>query len=406
MAGQIEEVDGNKWWIDADYSYYYRKPFVDREAKIEIESRYNDANFTQLSLKEISMTHLWNNAEVSYGRILVDWVEIDKVWGLGKVNNRVNFDFFRPGQEGLMGVRYKHQLSRYFMVDFYGSPLFVPELNPPLNIDKDKGRISSKSPWAQVPDETAEIGNDPVVLFYEVQTPKTDDILLNESYGMNFRFSPSENLHLTSFFLRKPENKLSNTATVEYLGAEDRAVVTVNPKLFYHTLYGAQVTWEPNKTWILYASYYTSIPGDKPIDDSLIVNNEIGVGISIEKFQEKYFGTGFHFSGESINGGFSFLNRVSDFEKTSLLTQIPRWSQAINAVFEYVYSETIGLFLDLKYDTLTYDRLYSISLVYKPTYQWEFQVGADIIGTPDIGDGYWVVFRDNDSIFAQMKYLF
>ncbi len=405
-AGQIGEIDGNKWWMDLNYSYYYRKPFVDREAKVEIETRYNDANFLQFSLKEASITHLWNNAEVSYGRILVDWVEIDSVWGLGKINNRVNFDFFRPGQEGLFGFRYKHQISKKFMIDFYGSPLHVPELNPPLNIDSDRGTITSKSPWAQVPDATADISGNPVTLFYDVNTPDIGDILFNESYGINFRFSPREDLHLTSFFLRKPENGLSNTAQVEYVPATDRAEVNVNPQIFYHTLYGAQITWEPNRSWKLYASYYTSIPGDKPVDDSLIVDNDIGVGISIEKFQERYFGTGFHYHGESLRGGFSFLNRVSDFEKTNILTQIPRWSQAVNAVFDYIYSQTLRFSMDLKYDTLTFDRLYSLSVVYKPDYQWELIAGADIIGTPDVGDGYWVVFRDNDSIFAQVKYLF
>ncbi len=405
--GQIGEIDGNKWWADLNYSYYYRQPFVDREAKVEIETRYNDANFLQYSVKELSMTHLWNQAELSYGRIMIDWVEIDKVWGLGKINNRVNFDFFRPGQEGLVGLRYKYQISKNFMIDFYGSPIFVPELNPPLNIDSDKGTITSKSPWAQVPDATADInGTSSVNLFYDVNMPDTADIVFNESYGINFRYSPKEDLHITSFFLRKPENKLSNSATVEYVPAADRAEVNVNPQLFYHTLYGAQITWEPNRSWKLYASYYTSIPGDKPADDTTIINNDIGVGIAIEKFQERYFGTGFHYTGENMRGGFSFLNRVSDFEKSSILTQIPRWSQAVNAVFEYVYSQTIQVSFDLKYDTLTFDRLYSFSVVYKPDYQWDFEIGADIIGTPDIGDGYWVVFRDNDSLFAQMRYLF
>jgi hypothetical protein len=405
IAGNLDEVEGNQYWFDADYTYYYQKPFVDKEGKIDLSLRYNDANYLMFSLKEAQMTHLGSDWELSYGRLILDWVEIDKVWGLGKVNNRVNFDFFRPGQEGLVGVRFKKSLSSFFLVEVFASAIYVPELNPPLNIDDENQTITSKSPWAQVPDTVTQQSGSTVNLFYDVNTPELSDILFNESYGLNLMFSPLDELHFSAFYMRKPENNLSNTASFT-LENSSRAIIDVTPQLFYHTLYGGQVSYEPNKTWEFYVSYYTSIPGQKPLDDQFILFNQIGIGIEVEKFKEQYLGAGIHYTSDWLNSHVGFLSRTSDFEKTTALTKIPRWTEVINIAADVILHEKVSVNFDIKYDTLVQDRLYTFVVNFRPYRNLQLNVGADIIGGPNIGEGYWVTFRDNDSFFAEVKYSF
>ncbi|MCB9095487.1 MAG: hypothetical protein H6621_10505 [Halobacteriovoraceae bacterium] len=407
IADSIDEVEGNRHWFDFNFLYYYRKPFVDTEGRFDLSLRLNDVDYIMFSLKEAQLTHLGQNWELSYGFQIVDWVEIDRVWGLGKINNRTNFDFFRPGQEGLPGVRYKRKLSSWFMFDIFASFLYIPELNPPLNIDADNGTITSKSPWAQVPATTANIEGVGVrQIFYDVNKPGAEDIIFQESYGINLRISPYEDVHFTGFYLRKPENSLTNTANVTLDPGDFSPIAKIEPEIFYHTLFGAQLAAIVFNDWKLYTSYYTSIPGDKPEDDPEIINNNIGIGISVEKFREEYVGAGFEYHVEETMFGFSFLSRISDFEKTSLLDKIPRWSQAINISGKWSFWEEFQAQFDFKYDTLTYDRLYMASIDWRPHRNWSIGTGFDIIGAPANGEGYWVVFRDNDSIFAHLKYLF
>ena len=57
---------------------------------------------------------------------------------------------------------------------------------------------------------------------------------------------------------------------------------------------------------------------------------------------------------------------------------------------------------DIKYDIITFDRLYqaSISRAFGSFYT---TLGFEIIGTPQSGKGFWVPFRENDSYFAQLN---
>lgn len=404
VFGNLDSIKGNTHFFDANFKYDYKKPFVDMEGKFDISLRYNDADFLMFSIKEAQMTHLGENWEVSYGRLDLNWVEADKVWGLGKINNRVNFDSFNPGQEGLVGARAKLQISSILMLDVYGSFIHIPELNPPLNIDKDSGSITSKSPWAALPSTTFQNGSLSVNLKYNVEAPKVKDVVLNESYGLNLRLSPYKQLHITSFFLRKPENNLSNTASLTLIDSTS-AVVDVNPRIFYHTLYGGQITYAPSSFLDFYASYYVSIPGDKPLDDNDFITFDIDKGLTLEKFEEEYVALGMRYKSSLMKLHLGFLNRTSDFDRGTL-TKVPRWSQAMNLSGTIRFSRSFFGNFDFKYDTLVYDRLYQASLTYQAANELDFKIGAQIIGSPDIGEGFWVTFRDNDSFFAEAKYKF
>ena len=102
----------------------------------------------------------------------------------------------------------------------------------------------------------------------------------------------------------------------------------------------------------MYTSYLASIPGEKA-DDLVILNNNFGIGITVEKFREDYLGAGVIFETENLKSSIGYLARTSEFVRTSLLDSIPKWSQALNLAFDYNLKNKYFMNFDLKYDTLT-----------------------------------------------------
>ncbi len=399
---------GNRYWTDFNFSYDSKAPFQNSELKIDTAARFNDASGFMFSIKEAQMTHIFENSELSYGRVLVDWVEVDRIWGLGKINNRVNFDFFDPGQEGLTGIRFKHSFSRYLMLDVFASYLHVPEMNPALRIDSQNRSISSRNPWAEAPERRASLDGSEFDIFYDVNEPSVRDIVLQETIGLNLQFSPTEFIHLTGYYIRKPENNLTNTANLEIETTEFNAIVDVFPQSYMHQVYGGQLTGQfLEKTLDAYVSYVASRPGRKPAVDSQFEQIDLGLAFQVERQDEEYLGTGFHWRPrEDFSLSIGYLSRISSFVRTSILAKRPRWTQSVNMAFEWLATDKLILSGDIKYDTVTFDRLYMFDLSYRMAQRVRLSTGFNVIGTTEEADTFWAPFRTNDAVYAAVGYLF
>lgn len=398
-------VRGNKWWGEFNFSYERKEPFIDDEAKIDFTFRYNDAKGIFYSLKEAQYTMLGNFNEISFGFIIIDWSEVDKIWGLGKINNRVNIDFFDPGLSGLPGILYNQRLSKNFSVGLYGSYLYIPEYNPTLKIDKNNRTITTKSPWVVPPTQVAQVGNNTLRVNYDVLTPDVDDIIFHPSYGVNLKYSFTESFHLSTHYIRKPENSLSNTAKAQLDPAINFNVnTTVTPKLYFHELWGGQLVLETkDKTWLFYTSYLMSQPGSKPQNDGPVLYG--GYAFRLEKQDEEYWGTGFRYMFLGGNLHLGHLSRVSDFEESAILKR-PRWAEAVNFSLSYQLTNNLGFKTELFYDYSAYDRLLEAELKYKYNQVLALAIGANILTSPETGKGFWAPFRQNDGVYTELSVLF
>lgn len=410
LSSQFGNNDGNRFWTDFNYLYYYHEPFIDEERKFDLSMRINDSGGFMVSVKEAQITELGKNYEVSFGRLLVNWSEIDKTWGLGKINNRKNFDFFEPGQEGLLGVRFKKSLGDYFVLDVFASAFYIPQLNPASRINSGEGSITSKNPWANTPPSSitdTTLAADPIRIFYRVDTPAIQDIFFKESYGANFVFRPIEEISVTAFYLYKPENELTqDIKIVPDINPNLQIEVFVNPAVYDHRVYGGQLEglfWNRLK---IYGSYIVTKPGTKPEEPANIDLIDLGFAFDTDKQKEEYVGSGIEYLGPTLKLGIGFISRISDFVKTTTLTRSPRWSQAVHLFGSLQLFESFSAMFDIKYDTLTYDRLYMVDIGYRPFEHLKVSVGANVIGTPDNGQGYWAPFRTNDTFYAQLGVLF
>ncbi len=402
---EIGGVEGNKWWGEFNFSYEKKEPFIDDEAKIDFTLRYNDAGGLFYSLREAQYTSLGNFSELSVGFIIIDWSEVDKIWGLGKINNRVNIDFFEPGLSGLPGILFNQRLSKNFAVGFYGSFLYIPEYNPSLKINKKERSITTRSPWVIAPTTTAEYGGNTVNVRYDVITPNVEEILFQPSYALNLKYSFTESFHLTTYYIRKPENSLSNTAKV-LIDQNDNfnVAVKVSPKLYYHDLWGGQLTFETrDKAWQFYTSYLMSQPGSKPQNEDPVQFG--GYAFRLEKQDEEYLGTGLRYIFLGGNVHIGHLTRVSSFQESPILKR-PRWGEAVNFSLSHQIMNNFLFKTEIFYDYSSYDRMLESQLTYTYNRVLALSLGANILTSPDGGQGYWAPFRRNDGVYTELSILF
>lgn len=402
---QIGGVEGNKWWGDFNFSYEKKEPFIDDEAKIDFTLRYNDAGGFFFSAREAQYTTLGNFSELSFGFIIIDWSEVDKIWGLGKINNRVNIDFFEPGLSGLPGILFNQRLSKNFAIGLYGSYFYIPEYNPSLKINKKERSIKSRNPWVIPPTTTAQYGGNTVNVRYDVITPNVEEIVFQPSYALNLKYSFTESFHLTTYYIRKPENSLSNTAKIVVDQNDSfNVAVKVSPKLYYHDLWGGQFTFETkDKAWQFYTSYLMSQPGSKPQNNDPVQVG--GYAFRLEKQDEEYLGTGLRYTFLGGNAHFGHLARVSSFQESPILKR-PRWGEAVNFSLSYQFFNNYLFKSEIFYDYSSYDRMLESQITYTYNQVLAVSLGANILTSPDSGQGYWAPFRQNDGVYTELSILF
>jgi len=410
----IGDVPGNRYFGDLNFDYHNDSPGeIDR--RFTFGARVNDENLTMYSLQEAyvgkkGLFKAWDpidnsGDQVRFGRQILPWSMADKMWGFGKLNNRRNFDFFEPGEEGLIGLTYENKSSSGFKWAIFGSAIFVPEMNPSLDIDKKNKTITSRHPYADAPASTVEIDGKTTPIRYDVDYPEVSEVIYRQSIGANLGY---EKKHWAGnlFFMRKPENQLSTKVRVG-LNSKDPNDVHVNayitPQFYYHDVFGGNVSWK-NKDVEIYATAIGIHPNTFPDGDNRAT---LFTEIKTEKKREAYAGGGISKSNDRYAMGFNYIARLSPFdrERDSLATD-PRWNQAFNVFLMRNFWRKYNLSGDLKYDTLTTDRLLMVRAGYNVSKALLMHLGVNMIGTPADGKSFWSPYTNNDAVYAGLRYIF
>lgn len=401
MFSEVGNVEGNKF--NADIEFHYEDKKSNLEKRVDFKTRYNDAQTTMMAVENAYIKHKLDTAkehELTYGRQVLKWSNIDATWGFGFLNNRVNFDGFEPGQEGLMGVSWKTKVGTT-NIHVFGSTVYVPELNPALDIDNEQGTISSGNPWAKVPAATTSaIGDTEDRIIYNVNMPKISEVVLRGSAGIELSRKLSGRVNWSGFFMVKPENKLS---TELGLVVDDNINITINPRVFYHNVMGTTFTYTKN-SYLAHIGLLSSQPYKTAEGDEEIYRY---AKFETAKIDETYFSAGIKRNTDRTKWSINYLARISSYDKKAdLLAQNPRWSQAINLRLERQFNKDfMGLF-DVKYDTLTADRLVMFRTDYRMTDNSLISLGVNMIGVDDSENSFWKDFKNNDSVYTSLRYRF
>ncbi len=402
----VGEVVGNKYFGEVDLSYN-SKNGGDLEQKYEFKSRINDQEQLQFSLPETYVKfRLGQNSEVYAGRKILPWSSLDSTWGFGKLNNRINFDGFEPGQEGLTGATVNFNFDSGFKVSFFGTGIYVPELNPGTKINEGDGTIECQNAWCKAPDAGADTNSDGVPdkdIFYSVEMPDIADVVFRYAGGVNLGFE-NQNHKFNGFFIRKPENNFSLSVEVSFDAAEDIVNADVTPQFFYHNVSGAEYALKAIKNVELYANYLRIDPDNNPDNTEPLI---VYTGIKPNKKFEEYVGSGARYSNRDFAASFNYVARISEYDVSEdTLVEYPRWNQAVNLNISTKLSRKLALGFDYKYDMLTEDRLTMLKANYQFRPNMVISAGANIIGSDDDADSYWSDFVNNDTVYSSFKYIF
>ncbi len=401
LAEGVGDVGGNRYFFDLHFDYH-RHRVGQLEKRFTFNFLYNDQNTPMYAVNEAYINHRWGRSELQVGRFLLDWSDVDDHWSFGKVNHRQNFNYFTPGREGLIGVVFKRRYSSGLRFHFFATPVYAPELNPGLEIDKSKGTITSDNPWAKPPAATARLESRDVPIFYDVNYPDVSDVIFRPAGGLNVGWE-SEHWEAGLYYLRKPENQFSQTVEVSYSTGDDVVNAEVTPQFYYHDVYGGNLRWR-NAGVTIYASAIAVRPNEFPNGDPVAVEY---TQIEVEKRREDYVGGGIARETDRYGMGFDYVARLSPFNRDEdILAEDPRWNQALHGWLRYHLGSRYTVSADGKYDTLTTDRLTMFRVDYRPTSYLALNAGVNMIGTPANGRSYWSPYTNNDAVYAGLRYTY
>ena len=409
----IGDVPGNRYWGDFNFQFYKNLP-DEFEKKFSFSAQTNDQSLTQYSLQEAYFTKKsvfkkWNETSqtgdsLRMGRQILPWSMTDSVWGFGKLNNRINFNFFLPGQEGLFGFTYQNRSRNGFFWRVFVSPIYIPETNPSLDIDKKNKTISSRTPWGNPPPRQAEVNpGNWYPIQYNINYPDIVDVINRPSAAFNLGIE-TRNWVLDGFWIRKPENQISTDVEISVDFGDQVVNAQIDPKFYYHDVFGGNLKYR-NANWDMYVSGIASFPNTFPDQPDVRVLQY--TQIQTEKKREAYGGGGISYAND-INGfGFNYVARLSAFDRQKdALVQEPRWNQAVNFFVMRNFTRSLKITADLKYDTMTTDRLSMIQALYSVSADLLMSFGVNMIGTPESGKSYWSPYTNNDAVYASMRYIF
>src|SRR5690606_14957728 len=123
-------VPGNRYNFDFEFDYHKEATSSyarELERRFHVAAMVNDQSLTMYSLQEAYVGgNLTPKDHVRFGRQIIPWSAVDTVWGFGKLNNRINFDYFTPEQEDLIGLLYERKSSNGMRYRAFVSGLYVP----------------------------------------------------------------------------------------------------------------------------------------------------------------------------------------------------------------------------------------------------------------------------------------
>jgi hypothetical protein len=402
----IGNVPGNRYNADLLFDYHRDNSnsySQELERRFSFAAMVNDQSLTMYSVGEAYVGRkLTQKDNLKFGRQILDWSTVDATWGFGKLNNRRNFDYFEPGQEGLIGMLYERKSTNGMRYRAFVSGIYVPEMNPALDVDKKNKTITSRHAWADRPAQTADVEGQDKRILYDIDYPEISDVIYRYTVGANLGWE-SKHWVFDSYVMRKPENQLSTQVEVVYNTGDDVIKAFVTPQFYYHDVFGSNLRYRNQDVEV-----YVSGIGIRP--NTYADGNARATRfteIRTEKRREDYVGGGIMKSNDILSLGINYVARLSPFDRDrDTLVVEPRWNQAVNIFAARNLGRYYRISGDIKYDMLTTDRLFMLRGIYNVSRDMQMNLGINMIGTPENGRSFWSPYTNNDAVYGGLRYIF
>ena len=400
IAPDIGNQKGNRYWGQFDGEYH--SSVNNYKTASVISARITDAQEFLISVPEVNINYNGSLVELHAGRFIVPWSPIDRNWNLGYINNRKNFTFYNPGEEGLVGVMAGLNFDFGLYSHSFASFVYIPELNPSQTVEN--GQVTSKSIWNSPVPKYAEINGVLTPIRYYLNKPDILDLILRPSLGQkvgyghqagDFRFD------LDGFYMWKPENTIRAGGDAR-LTTGGEIIANINAKLYYEEVYGTNFTTKYDD-YSAYVSWIRIDPKNAPANDPLFVQY---IKIETQLEARNYGGLGIAKHGERFTAGVNWIALLTA-PKTGndLLGNKSRFREALDVFLTWKITEKLTNTFDIKFDVMKRDKIIMEEIGYEFGRGFVGSLGANLIDAPK-DSSYWAKFRANDAVYANMAYNF
>lgn len=395
-GGNIGNKKGNHYSTQFDGEYRKNQDHLNTASILSL--RLTDASEFQVSVVEAYADYKYNYLDLKLGRFIVPWAPIDEKWGMGYLNNRKNFTFYDPGQEGLIGAKIKLKNKIGFKFETFGSFMYIPELNPSSSVAN--GEVKSKNIWSQLPPKYADINGTLTPIYYYLEEPNLKDIIMRGSFGQMLGYE-KEYFEVNAFYFLKPENSIRPGGDAR-LTTDGKIIANIKAKLYYEEIYGGNLYLKPKNTNIYFSAFRVD-PKNMPANDPLYVQY---VKIETKLESRDYVGAGIDYSLDNFVFGGNWIAMVSTPAKSNdLIGNKSRFREAVDFFFTWKITDKLKNTFDIKKDFIKNDTIIMEDLNYAIGKGFNIGGGFNLIDSPN-NSSYWAKFRDNDQVYASLGYDF
>jgi len=255
----------NYGFLSGELRYKNKKGGFDWAADAVAEVSADQAREAYYGVPELfaRLTDDDSGVRVTVGRQKRSWSELDQKFHLGIWQPQLRWDYLNPIQQGLTGVFLDTDFQPLH-VTLFASPVFIPDQGPQFRMED--GRFVSENRWFWKPQTHLRLGEESSNLFYEMNTPRVEDIVMNPSLGGMMRVDPEGPLALQLAYAYKPMNQFfigyecSQCVDLATLDGTAR----IHPMVVNHHVFTSEVSWTRTQDRFLF-SWTVDRPNDPKI---------------------------------------------------------------------------------------------------------------------------------------------
>lgn len=385
--------------------------------------KYLDWGGSIFGIQELYTSYQFSSiqSQISIGRKIEFWSQLDSDWQLGLWEPKYNIDALRPMNQGLTGIFYKVANEGHELL-FFGAPLFVPTMGP--EIREQDGSLVADNRWYRTPSRSSSIMGKDTELRYKLNIPDLMKMVSKPGSGFRYRYDSTDRSTWISLnFARKPINSLLLKYDAQLTAETSTGKVTISPDVGYHSLIGVDVGFYLKNGMISF-SYLQ--------DDPDVVRPEYSATsdwVLSQPGQLKIFGAhadtklNIPYFQEDIGVALDYI-RVFEVltydvdsqggDRGSLFPNRTQFTNALSArgkVFSTFRAKPLTVEYRILRDFDQNGTLLGVEMNWKPTQSWQTTVGLDVLGVDNSTDAnldprFLNQFRANDRFYGGVGYVF
>ena len=204
---------------------------------IDLEAKYAIGKpvLSYTNAREIYFFQESENVNISYGRRLHQWSQLEEAWDLGFFQPQFRWNSIDPSAQGLVGIFLDNQevntlvsTPQNLRWTLFGSPLFVPDQGPGYELKQ--GQFEASNPWFSPPPQNVEFDGQIVPIDYNVHVPQTNEVLFQSIYGAQIGYQFDSGAYVQTSFISKPSHQIA--LTYKAVLVADRVKADIIPKIY------------------------------------------------------------------------------------------------------------------------------------------------------------------------------